>query len=121
MSLRIITRAIQRLSTVQTGKKIFFLLTKIYYFLCLIYKILVMFFFLGSRMPKYFKLMTRAESTTGIDIIYQIFRSTRIGTYFFFFYIYLCEIICYLNNVGSLPIVLDSFVYSEIIGILWLY
>ncbi|KAL5244396.1 hypothetical protein ACI65C_011806 [Semiaphis heraclei] len=36
MSLRIITRAIQRLSTVQTG----------------------------SRMPKYFKLMTRAESTT---------------------------------------------------------
>ncbi|XP_015369555.1 PREDICTED: NADH-ubiquinone oxidoreductase subunit 9 [Diuraphis noxia] len=36
MSIRIITRAIQRLSTVQTG----------------------------SRMPKYFKLMTRAESTT---------------------------------------------------------
>ncbi|CAI6350048.1 unnamed protein product [Macrosiphum euphorbiae] len=36
MSIRIITRAIQRLSTVQTG----------------------------TRMPRYFKLMTRAESTT---------------------------------------------------------
>lgn len=36
MSIRIITRAIQRLSTVQTG----------------------------TRMPKYFKLITRAESTT---------------------------------------------------------
>jgi len=33
MSIRIITKAIQRLSTVQTGKKSFFLLTKIYYLL----------------------------------------------------------------------------------------